>query len=243
MPGLDRPPRRQRPLMWAAILFTSLVAATLQAGPASAHGSHSGWEQRHLADMHTWTAYHGIEDEEFCVNIIGGATHSYALSRIKSALFNTGTPSWHLMTKSDGSTDVRIDIRPMDNACSSYGERRSQIDYEYWVRPNNSVVPACGSDNVSCVTFDVQTRAASGSHVHYEWGYVHMDADHLGSDTLINHETGHIFGLMDGGPNVSYHGGCPSSLMHLAYYGCSGNAGLTKPTDNDISSVRTVAAR
>lgn len=237
------PPARPTPLSWVAVLIMSLVVATFQASPASASGSHSGWDQPHLADMHTWTPYHGIEDEEFCVHIIGGATHSYALSRVKYALFSTGTPSWHLMTKSDGTTDARIDIRPMDEPCSSYGDRRAQIDYEYWVRPNNVVVPACGADNVSCVTFDVQTRAASGSHVHYEWGYVHMDADHLGSNTLINHETGHIFGLMDGGPNVSYHGGCPSSIMHLAYYGCSGNAGLYKPTDGDISSIRTVANR
>lgn len=243
MSGPSGPPRRQLPLVWVAVLAASLILAAMQASPASAHGSHSGWDQPHLSDMHTWTPYHGIEDEEFCVNIISGATHSYALSRIKSALFSTGTPSWHLMTLSNGSTDARVDLRPMDNPCTSYGDRRAQIDYEYWVRSNNSVVPACGSDNVSCVTFEVQTRAASGSHVHYDWGYVHMDADHLGSNTLINHETGHILGLMDGGPYVSYHGGCPSSIMHLAYYGCGGNSGLTKPTDNDISSIRTVAGR
>lgn len=43
---------------------------------------------------------------------------------------------------------------------------------------------------------------------------------------LINHETGHVFGLADGGPDQAAHGtwdtSCPGSIMHSGSYGCTG---------------------
>jgi hypothetical protein len=72
---------------------------------------------------------------------------------------------------------------------------------------------------------------------------------------LVNHETGHVFGLADGGPlSNPPHYGCPQSIMHpqypnIALYGCDGrtlNADghpypyvppLDWPTDGDLDSI------
>lgn len=224
-----------------------LAAATLAVvnGPAAqAHHPHSGSYQPHLNDMHSWTPYEGIDDEHFCVEVISGSTHATALSSVNRALFSTGTPRWDLATLSDGSTNARIDIYGKPNRCSSYAQsERNKIDFEFHVRSSNAGVPACGSDDVSCVTFDLPVRSPSGSHYDYEWSYVFLDANHLGSNQLINHEVGHVFGLMDGGPwSGTWDTSCSVSLMPLPYYGCPNN-NFSKPTDNDIRSVRTVIGR
>lgn len=224
-----------------------LVAAALAiADPAVgvANHTHTGSYQPHLNDMHTWTPYEGIEDEHFCIEIISGSTHSNALSSVNRALFSTGIPRWDLATLSDGTTNARIDIYHKPNACSSYSQTvRNTIDFEFHVRSSNAGVPACGADDVSCVTFDRPLRSPSGSHYDYDWSYVFLDANHLGSNQLINHEVGHVFGLMDGGPySGTWDTSCSVSIMHLPYYGCPNN-NFSKPTDNDIRSVRSIIGR
>ncbi|HEY0639156.1 MAG TPA: hypothetical protein VGD67_16010 [Pseudonocardiaceae bacterium] len=237
---------RERIRRAAAVAAGIVAAATLViAGqPASAHHAHRDYYQPHLSHMHEWTAYEGEKDEHFCVQIISGASHSTALSSINRALFSTGTPRWDLATLSDGTTNARIDIYHKPNSCSSYPQaERNTIDIEYHVRASNASVPACGGDNISCVVFDLPRLSLSGTHYHYDWSYVYLDADHLGSNQLINHETGHVFGLMDGGPRSgTWDTSCSASIMHLPYYGCAANT-YSKPTDNDIRSVRSVIGR
>lgn len=236
-----RASRRRSCLLAASVLAAAMVSAV--GGPvAMANHTHTGSYQPHLNDMHSWTAYEGINDEHFCVEVISGTTHSSALASVNRALFSTGIPRWDLATKSDGTTNTRIDIYGKPNRCSSYSSAvRNTIDFEFHVRTSNAGIPACGSDDISCVVHDLPVRAPSGSHSDYEWAYVYMDSDHLDSNQLLNHEVGHVFGLRDGGPNLGT--GCtPPSLMHLPYYGCPQN-NFSKPTDYDISSVRTIIAR
>jgi len=236
--------RRRLGALAAGLL--AAAALTVAGHPvAQAHHAHSGGSQPHLNDMHTWTPYEGIEDEHFCVQVFSGSTHAAALAAVKRALYSTGRPSWDLATTSDGATNARVDIRAKPSPCTSYpSAERSKIDFEYHVRSSNASIAACAySDDISCVEFDRSIRSPSGSHYDFEWAYVYLDSDHLDSDQLINHETGHVLGLMDGGPRGgTWDTSCSVSLMHLPYYGCPNN-NFSKPTDNDIRSVRTVIGR
>jgi hypothetical protein len=233
--------RRCTALAASVLAATALAVAGPQ--PASAHHSHDGYYQIHLADMHVADANNGPEDEAFCVEVISGSTHANALAAVNRALFSSGTPRWHLARASDGTTDSRIDLFAMPNPCSSYPQSiRSGIDIEFHVRASNATVQWCNyQDNVSCVHQDIEVD--QGDHVDYAWMYVYLDADHLGSDAIINHEVGHVFGFMDGGPNSgTWDTSCPSSIMHR-FYGCTNNDWITKPTDGDITKVRSIIRR
>jgi hypothetical protein len=234
---------RQWSLLGAAVLIVGALTTVNSPAAVGSH-AHAGSDQAHLADMHDWTPNEGVNDEHFCVEIFSGSTHANALASVNRALWSTGTPRWDLATASDGTTNARIDIYHKPNSCSSYSSSvRAGIDIEYHVRANNSVIPQCGADNISCVVFDRRTLSGSGTHYHYDWSYVYLDADHLGSNQLINHETGHVFGLMDGGPSSgTWDTSCTASIMHLPYYGCPGN-NFSKPHDNDIRAVRSVINR
>jgi hypothetical protein len=232
--------RRSGVLGAALLALAALVSVSAPA--ASANHPHSGTWQPHLSHMHDWTPYEGVYDEHFCVEVISGSTHANALASVKRALFSTGTPSWDLAAKTDGTTNARIDIYAKPNPCSSYSQSvRNGIDFEFHVRISNASIPQCGGDDISCVVHDRWVQSRSGTHWHADWAYVYMDRDHLDSNQLINHETGHVFGLMDGGPNLGT--GCsPPSIMHLPYYGCPTN-NFSKPTNYDIDSVRTIINR
>lgn len=54
---------------------------------------------------------------------------------------------------------------------------------------------------------------------------------------LVNHESGHVFGLRDNDPYVS----CVYSIMHPSYYGCPGNGNPAWPSSNDFSTVTTIS--
>jgi hypothetical protein len=225
-----------------AVSMLAAVALTIAAGPiASANHAHNGTYQPHLHDMHTWTANDGINDESFCVLILSGSTHAAALAAVRGALFGLAGPRWHLARKSDGTENTRVDIRVRANTCTSYGSARADIDFEFHIRTNNAVVPECGGDNVSCVVHDNWVRSQSGTHYDARWAYVNLDRDHLGSNHLINHEVGHVFGLRDGGANLGT--GCsPPSIMHIPYYGCPNN-NFAHPTNYDIDTVRSIINR
>lgn len=232
----------RRAVLFGASLLMAGGLTGLAAPTASANHAHNGYYQPHLNDMHVYTSYDGINDEHFCVLAISGASHGTALDSIERALFRTGTPSWHLATKSSGTTNVRVDIRVKRSSCSSYSQtERNKIDFEFHIRSSNAGIPACGGDDISCVVHDNWVLSQSGSHYDAEWAYVYLDSGHLGSNHLINHEVGHVFGLMDGGANLGT--GCsPPSIMHIPYYGCPAN-NFQKPTDYDIDSVRAIINR
>ncbi|HEX8076316.1 MAG TPA: hypothetical protein VF511_00765 [Chthoniobacterales bacterium] len=94
------------------------------------------------------------------------------------------------------------------------------------------------STAVNCTFhYDPVVWSASGTHTHYSSEIIFFNPNGV-STTIINHESGHIFGLLDpnttdGEPATQ----CQSSIMHLPWYvGSCAYTGST-PTSSDFSSV------
>lgn len=115
------------------------------------------------------------------------------------------------------------------------------MEIRYWV-VNDAVNPrVCGgpSDPNSCAVAD-------GEHWNneVEWQYfdvymrtVQMEGDDPWQNDpdrrrhAVNHETGHVFGLEDGGPDApgTKDPSCVQSIMHPFYYGCDGTTPARSP--------------
>ncbi len=129
----------------------------------------------------------------------------------------------------------------------STNPRLSDTAIRYYVQDYNNLDPACWNPppRSSCTVHTGVTWNTSAG-VGYQYANVYLYTDPMTGDDYgdpdrrrhtVNHETGHVFGLADGGPSSPYpSSGCsPLSIMHPSYYGCS--ARIPWPTWDDVLSV------
>ena len=102
----------------------------------------------------------------------------------------------------------------------------------------DNTAPYCGSSSYSCaVRPDLDyDKELNVYHCTYGIAYIRpRDFQNL-PDYIINHETGHLLGMPDGGPNAPDKSPCQDSIMHSADYGCS-NGRPKNPTAYDLATV------
>lgn len=136
----------------------------------------------------------------------------------------------------DGAANGKIDLWTETSApCNQLSStRRDQIEIEY--RVMDDVSSYCGGENISCAVKAGLTYSVT-QHNDYWWYNLHIRTSSYTLSNhnrhfVINHETGHAFGLADG--NCS-----STSIMH---YITSGSCSLLAwPTVGDFNSVTTRA--
>lgn len=220
-------------LGWFVVIATVIIS---KAPIAAASHPDNGSPQRHLNKIHANTtgSTSGANDEDYCADsLTSSMSDATAKDIVKRTLVDL-SPHW------DGTGNYRIDLWVTANPCLSYSDRL-WIEIEYRVYANASSY--CGSDNVSCTYHYGPVN--SGTHSDYSSEIVFLDYQNVDGGegeyrTTINHESGHVFGLLDpveGNPQPY----CQNSIMHIPYYNCSYN--LPYPSNEDFSSVVNIMNR
>lgn len=188
-------------------------------------------EHPHLLQMTTFEA------ESICASTDGTISSSDAVNRIWGPLTQQNPAGdWHGI--GGGRVAFSADTRP----CYQIGGAAIQFfvdidgtgDPDF---PNEVQLPPPA-------TFNGIT-----DHKEYRVAWVYLRTADLQNNGfyrhIVNHETGHVLGLYDGGPTATVPGPdpCQSSIMHPDYYGCNGMGGWPDngrpewPSDSDRNSV------
>lgn len=226
-----------RHLSW----FVVVLAASAS---ARASHSHNGWGQLHVSTIHdnngTPTSP-GTLDEQYCVSSHTAAVSTTALgSFIENVLTKRPGQQW------DGTANWNVDFWRAPKRCEDYpAAERAKIPIEYHVADAWPNIPLCGNTTYSCTVLSRPVVDASGTHQHFEWAMVYFQARHVsGLDerarSFINHETGHVLGLMDP-PGLGVN--CEESVMHNGLYNCTAFNYVTYPTARDLTSVTRISRR
>lgn len=216
-------------LMWLTVIGAALA---IQSAPvANATHSDTGSYKKHQALLH-WADgdgnVHGANDEDYCADSqTASMSADTAGVRVRDSLV-VGSPHW------DGTGNWRMDLWKAPSRCTAYSDR-NWIEFEYRVADNWSGTCGGGYAQYSCVAHYTPIYTSQYNHYHYTWDnsflvVTHMDGDYTEYREVINHESGHLYGLLDGG------GDCPGSLMHNRWYGCS-NWPNWYPSTGDFNSV------
>lgn len=218
-------------IMWLVVIGAALAA---QSAPvANASHSDTGSYKKHQALLHWSTGdgnLQGANDEDYCVDSqTGSMSADTAGVRVRDTLV-VGSPHW------DGTGNWRMDLWKAPSRCTAYTDR-NWIELEYRVADNWSGTCGGGYAQYSCVSHYTPIYTSQYNHYHYTWDnsflvVTHMDGDYTEYRELINHESGHLFGLLDGNGSSD----CPGSLMHNRWYGCS-NWPNWYPSTGDFNSV------
>ncbi|HEY0601582.1 MAG TPA: hypothetical protein VGD58_01665 [Herpetosiphonaceae bacterium] len=218
---------------WIGVLWLVVLALSLAQLADVAGASHrdQAWTRRHNWNIHTASDGYGAEDEDYCYESqIGEASSAWWGDKVRMALVTSpdGDPNKYW----DGTGNYRIDLWKTSAPCNSYGDR-SWIEMEYYLVYNGPYVSGCGGS--TCVIHDQFVNQTNGNHAHAKVSraWIRWYTISYGNDTEIrramNHESGHIFGLLDPG-------GCEASIMHNQYYGCPYSNWW--PSSSDFASVR-----
>ncbi len=219
-------------LAWLIILALSILQF---AGIANASHRDTGWTRRHNWNIHTASDGHGSEDEDYCYQSeITEATNAWWGDKVRMALLTSpdGDPNKYW----DGTGNYRIDLWKTAYPCYSYADR-SWIELEYYLVYSGP--SACGGS--TCVINDQYVNQTNGNHAHAKRsrGWFRWATIGYGNDTeirrAVNHESGHMFGLLDPGDGESP-ATCQSSVMHNQYYSCWYS--YWWPSGGDFTSVR-----
>ena len=174
------------------------------------------------------------DDEHWCAE-----SRTYYMSAdvfgniVKRAVLYTTPRQWN--DAPNGIIEYYKVLRP----CGDY-RNRNWIEIEFHLTKTNADLPwrPC-NENLSCVAHYGPISEVGFSHIHYKWEWVFIDYDNITGPQIranrtINHELGHVYGLLDGD------GTCrPRSLMHNIWYGCSYNDDA--PTRYDLQSAWNVS--
>lgn len=195
-------------ILGLALLAAALPWLTRPTTSAEASHPHPLSDGEHTYFVHWASSGHGAFDEDYCVQSYTTALTTDAVkTKIYSLIYNTG---W------DGTGSGKIDNWPLPYSCESYLPADiSWIEYRISVVDNAS---AYGCGTVSCVDFYYPVYEG-GTVKHWRQGGVWLRTDHINpltsesANATINHEMGHVFGLLDGGSPQ-----CLTSVMHQFGY-------------------------
>ncbi len=219
-------------LFWLAVFVVALV---LPASPANA--SHRS-PDRHQNKFHYASAGSsaGAQDEQYCAE--SHDTSQVSNSEARAFLHET-LNELDFAHVWDGTGDWRLDLWVTNSNCTSYDpDTRNTIELEYhygWDWSANCGPPA---NYYNCVVHDNPVYNPDYGHTDYVWEYVYLvfssggRLDNTGR-AFINHETGHVLGLLDDNGDCSQ-----PSIMHstVVGYGCD-NWPNYWPSQSDFASV------
>lgn len=224
------------------IVIAILVGLVLAAAPwiwprlttnALANHAHPPSNALHIATMHN-----SVDDEDICADShASNISDSVLRGYLNDALLTGNTPVW------DGAGSWKINLWRTSNACDTYG----YYPYNDWIEVFATAwdlqdLPGfCGG--TSCVNFGVPV-VVNGITLHHWQGYMFLYENHISPSgslasriSTINHEFGHIIGLLDP-PDDGPCGTFPSSVMHqYDDYGCPVGTYITYPYNIDLTTV------
>jgi hypothetical protein len=183
--------------------------------------------------------------EQFCVMIRDGTMDlATAYNRVSATLTGDNPPEDWTAIDSLG----RIALSGNGGTSCDADPNRAQIEIEY--RVGDYGCPPLSIPDQSCAIPEVQYMDGTSGHKEWRYFIVYVKTAHLNGAValyhhVVNHETGHVLGLRDGGPQQPVPGPnpCQFSIMHPDYYGCNGTGGWPNngqpewPTSSDRTSV------
>ncbi|MDR9507442.1 hypothetical protein RI662_24680, partial [Brevibacillus agri] len=212
-----------------AVVFLLLILVH-----SSAFAHHPYSPKRHIQSTHLNSV-----DEYFCVETKNSSSWSQsdAYKAVRDILYAEG--GW------DELANNRIYFMGQGSAsnCSNLtSAEEKETTFRYYIEDNTNSTVTCDDESTtsrfSCVRRYGSIKQSDG-HTHYTYGAAYIRSRDLtnGGSHTINHETGHLLGLIDGGPTMG--STCTKSIMHSKAYGCTTN--YAQPTADDLDSVDTEA--
>jgi hypothetical protein len=206
---------RFRSFAWVSIrvilgVLLGLFVRAITPGQSSAH--HANVPPQKIGSIN------GFENEQFCISVADSdMSFNTALTRIRGTLINQ--PGWQRV--GEGTSKHGMVFFVGSASCESYSQP-GLAAIEIQISVQNSLPPGCGTNNPGCVGFDDDDRYTDprSGLIEYRHAYPYLNTYWLGSDdqltyrNLVNHETGHVLGLCDGGP-----------FANLAWPGCTAQSG------------------
>lgn len=209
------------------LLFILVILATMGVLLSSA----STADAHHKSGFYLGSITSIGQTEQFCVEASRTSlSWETARDRVRTTLIEERTDvNWDM--KLGGFTDFRtVWTAPCYNLSSSTSPTRSEVEIEYYVEDAGQETSPSWCENTSCAAPDGNYWEDSAGRTGYTWYYVWLRGELIKGDDrgapgdrqhVVNHETGHVLGLADGGPTSgSWDDSCPGSVMHTGYYGC-----------------------
>lgn len=226
--------------MALAVAAVALVGAVLFA--LSAHQA-GAYHPHYNPPIHTTTQHFTSAYEEFCVWVVDGSmAHTDALNSIRNILYIINqSEDWDLLAYEPSVSFWRVYWIALTNDPCYPNQYGAYFDVQYRIR-SDSWVPYVGSwcGNANCVGGYNPTWNPAFGHYDYSLMIVFMRTLYVNNLHAVNHETGHVLGLMDGGPlSGTYDTTCSQSIMHSVAYGCPIN--YAWPQFNDRFNVEYIS--
>ncbi|MGG1664277.1 hypothetical protein [Brevibacillus sp. NRS-1366] len=215
--------RRMFQFLTLFLLLMLLVQST-----ASAHHPYS--PKRHIVSTHLRSV-----DEYFCVETAKSSSWSQkdAYTTIRDILYAEG--GWDELA----NNRVYFFGQGYNSNCSDLtSAEEKETTFRYYIEDNTNSTVKCDDETsfskYSCIRRYGLVKQPDG-HEHWNYGVAYIRSVDLtnGGSHTINHETGHLLGLIDGGTKLG--NSCTKSIMHSRAYGCSTN--YAQPTQLDLDSV------
>jgi hypothetical protein len=202
------------------MVITALLLILVQ---NTAFANHTYSPKRHLSSMGSST-----ESEYFCVDTSAStlASFSTAYTTLENILYNSSY---------DGLAGGKINFVGSTYATQCGGFSAGDLAFynmRYYIKTNTS--PACDGTS-SCVIRSAAVTVNGHSHYSYEIATIRQTPFTNIPGYMVNHETGHIMGMLDGDQT------CPGSIMHSKDYGCTALGYPATPTSLDITTVTAEA--
>jgi hypothetical protein len=234
---------------WALVAGLAILAVLLGlvgSPPAAANHTDNADPRLHNQNVHYGEVYatQEIGDEDFCVQSRDEERVSTATARewIRTTLLYDA-PYW------DGTAGGRIDLWLTPESCDFVPDANAvELRYVVHANPFAEVGGNCLVDNQSCVNPSGAVWDPTFEHSHWMHQNIHLDTDNLLEydpqrdriaiyHRLINHESGHVWSLLD---PVEFGDCAADSVMHTFEntYGCPFRE---YPTAADFESVTGVA--
>lgn len=212
----------------------------------------------HLGSTNIASMHDATEDEYVCINYLSGddSSHNETETRVRGTLYLDTPPSgetnWDELAYDASEDHYRVWFIVRSTACQSLSTSlRNATPIEVWVQEVTENTPPCSEsetnpeeDGGNCAWKDgayVSHVIDGDTHYDYAKGFNLYNDYYIGSSTeslwrhTINHEIGHVLGLLDGD------GTCPQSIMHSsAYDPCT--IDYPWPQELDINSASARAA-
>jgi hypothetical protein len=221
---------------WQLLYLTLgvLIAVGLWFSAVSSATAHHRKPYFHLASLH------GDVENTCSESHYSSLNETNMRNRVANALGGNGIYDWNGV---GGGIDIRLE-GTYCSGLSSSDRYNMELEYHGWITGSQGLADACGNDGTtSCAVAGARTYFPGGGYLHAGYYRMHLQSNWLGTDTVynndkwrhvINHESGHAFGLADPGVCEGFN----DSVMHSKFvYGCAEDSPWPWQSDRDSVNI------